>query len=43
MLHILDATTHTFRELMEDGGYETYKTHIEKLTARSEPSSRPNS
>ena len=37
MLHIPDATIHTFRELMEPSGYEKYKTHIEKLdgTARA--------
>ncbi|MAU61741.1 MAG: hypothetical protein CMI62_13545 [Parvibaculum sp.] len=37
MLHIPDATIHTFRELMEPKGYETYKAHIEKLdgTARA--------
>lgn len=31
MLHIPNATIHTFRELLEDGGYETYQEHIEKL------------
>jgi len=37
MLHIPDATIHTFRELMEPKGYETYRGHIEKLdgTARA--------
>lgn len=37
MLHIPDATIHTFRELMEPKGYERYQSHIEKLdgTARA--------
>jgi hypothetical protein len=37
MLHIPDATIHTFRELMEPKGYEKYKVHIDKLdgTARA--------
>ncbi len=37
MLHIPDATIHTFRELMEPKGYEKYQSHIEKLdgTARA--------
>jgi len=32
LLHIPDATIHTFRELLEEDGYETYRTHIEKLS-----------
>jgi hypothetical protein len=37
MLHIPDATIHTFRELMEPKGYEKYQAHIERLdgTARA--------
>jgi len=37
MLHIPDATIHTFRELMEPAGYEKYRPHIAKLqgTARA--------
>lgn len=37
MLHIPDATIHTFRELMEPTGYEKYKEHINRLqgTARA--------
>lgn len=31
LLHIPNATIHTFRELLEDDGYETYRKHIEKL------------
>ena len=32
MLHIPDATIHTFRELMEPGSEETFAPHIAKLT-----------
>lgn len=37
LLHIPDATIHTFRELLEDGGSLTYQEHIAKLegTARA--------
>jgi hypothetical protein len=37
MMHIPDATIHTFRELMEPAGYEKYRPHIAKLqgTARA--------
>ena len=37
LLHIPNATIHTLRELLEDGGYERYRAHIEKLqgTARA--------
>lgn len=37
LLHIPDATIHTFRELLEPDGYEKYKEHISHLapTARS--------
>ncbi|MFN3889605.1 MAG: type IV secretory system conjugative DNA transfer family protein [Beijerinckiaceae bacterium] len=31
LLHIPGATIHTLRELLEDGGYERYRKHIEKL------------
>lgn len=31
LLHIPDATIHTFRELLEDDGYQKYQAHIEKL------------
>ncbi len=31
MFHIPDATIHTLRELMEPGGTEKYRAHIEKL------------
>lgn len=31
MMVIPDATIHTFRELMQPGGYEKYKPHIDKL------------
>jgi hypothetical protein len=32
MLHIPNATIHTFRELMEKDGYRRYEPHIQKLT-----------
>lgn len=32
MLHIPNATIHTFRELLEDDGYVTYYQYIEKLS-----------
>lgn len=32
MLHIPGATIHTFRELLEPGGYTAYQTYIEKLS-----------
>lgn len=37
LLHIPNATIHTLRELMEPGGYEKFKPHIDKLdgTARA--------
>ncbi|MEL6503574.1 MAG: ATP-binding protein [Pseudomonadota bacterium] len=37
LLHIPNATIHTLRELLEDGGYETYRTHMDELegTARA--------
>ena len=37
MLHIPNATIHTFRELLEPGGEEKYREHIDKLhgTARA--------
>jgi len=37
LLHIPNATIHTFRELLEDDGYDKHKEHIEKLegSARS--------
>ena len=37
MLHIPDATIQTFREIMEEGGYEKFRPYIQKLqgTARS--------
>lgn len=37
MLHIPGSTIHTFRELMEPKGYESYRSHIAKLegTARA--------
>lgn len=37
MLHIPNATIHTFRELMDVDGYEKYRSHISKLkgTARA--------
>jgi hypothetical protein len=37
LLHIPNATIHTLRELMEPGGYERFKPHIDKLdgTARA--------
>lgn len=31
LLHIPGATIHTLRELLEDGGYDRYRGHIEKL------------
>ncbi|MDA4845229.1 type IV secretory system conjugative DNA transfer family protein [Hoeflea poritis] len=31
LLHIPGATIHTLRELLEDGGYDRYRSHIEKL------------
>ena len=31
LLHIPGATIHTLRELLEDGGYDRYRAHIEKL------------
>lgn len=31
LLRIPGATIHTLRELLEDGGYDRYRTHIEKL------------
>jgi len=31
MMVIPDATIHTFRELMQPGGYDKYRSHIEKL------------
>jgi len=31
LLHIPGATIHTLRELLEDGGYERYRQHIDKL------------
>ena len=37
LFHIPDATIHTFRELLEPGGTDTYRRHIDRLdgTARS--------
>ena len=37
LLHIPNATIHTFRELLEDDGYDKHKEHIQKLkgSARS--------
>ncbi len=32
LLHIPNATIHTLRELLEDGGYAKYKHHIDKLS-----------
>lgn len=31
LLHIPNATIHTLRELLEEGGYERYRSHIAKL------------
>ena len=31
LLHIPGATIHTLRELLEDGGYDRYRQHIDKL------------
>ncbi|MCP4407193.1 MAG: ATP-binding protein, partial [Gammaproteobacteria bacterium] len=31
LLHIPEATIHTLRELLEDGGFDRYRSHIEKL------------
>ncbi|MEM5471933.1 type IV secretory system conjugative DNA transfer family protein [Hoeflea sp. AS60] len=31
LLHIPGATIHTLRELLEDGGYDNYRQHIDKL------------
>ena len=31
LLHIPDATIHTLRELLEDGGYDRYREHIDNL------------
>ncbi|MCP4407720.1 MAG: ATP-binding protein [Gammaproteobacteria bacterium] len=31
LLHIPEATIHTLRELLEDGGFDRYRNHIEKL------------
>ncbi len=36
VLHIPDATIHTFRELMEPGGYEKYREHIDKLSGTAQ-------
>ena len=32
LLHIPNATIHTFRELLEDGGLDRYRQHVEQLT-----------